>query len=735
MRIGRRARGLHADLIVRDVGFFRVSPRRSGRPSRARAAALAGSAIVCVGCASIEPARYGIQSLSLEGNRSVSESAITECLITRERDRFQLGIGLSEPACGVPPFDSSPVRLRLWRWPWAEWPSFNRAVFDRDLEGVLRFYRARGYYAAKVVEVRYRPDSAATNGAAGRCEAEDCRLDVSVVVDEGEPTLIAAVSVAGLESLPVDVQRSARAAVLLGPGQPPDEALHDRSKQNIKTALYDTGWAGVTVKGHVALDPARRRADIAYRVEPGPRYRFGRVQVHGNGNLPRDVIEKAANLAPGQDFDPEVLREMQAEVFALGAFSAVEVEEALDPARATADVRINVTPLPPDALRVGAGVLSGAARRTDTGEVQSIPQWDVHLFGRYQRRHLFGSLGQLTIEDRPRLIFSSAFPGLDSPRPGNVASVALTQPGWLEARTTTFVRTVWDYGPDPYLDFFRSDLFLRVGATRGFWRRQLIGTFAVQQDLYSVLESGTTGIAEPEDEVDATGDADGELGVPSSYRYTYLEQDLRLDLRDSRTRPRAGAYFALNATESVRWPGSDWTAFRIAPEVRAYVPLPLDIVFAQRVALASLFVFDSNASLDEDSRALGPNNYRLRGGGASSNRGFLAGTLGVGLDGGTRRWETSFELRVPIGQSFVVAGFADFGDVSRTGSFRLNHLNTTLGYGLRYHTVIGAIRFDVGYRVPAWQRADGSDGIEADANTLLFSDAPGAMHLTIGDPF
>src|SRR4029453_13887759 len=114
----------------------------------------------------------------------------------------------------------------------------------------------------------------------------------------------------------------------------------------------------------------------------------------------------------------------------------------------------------------------------------------------------------------------------------------------------------------------------------------------------------------------------------------------------------------------------------------------------------SLFVLDARPSLDPLSRELGPTNYRLRGGGASSNRGFTAGTLGAGLDGGTRRWETSLELRVPIGQSFVVAGFADFGDVSRGAAFRFNHLDTTLGYGLRYYTVIGAIRLDVGYRIP-----------------------------------
>ncbi len=706
-----------------------MAPRARHRLERGgRALAAAPALGMALACASIEAGRFGVNSLEITGNRAVVASAIAECSISRERESFTLNIGLSEPECGVPPFDSAPVRVRLWRWPWSEWPSFNRAVFDRDLEGMLRFYRARGYYQARILATHYVPEAAAS--AAGRCELEDCRVDIRVVVEEGQPTRVVRVRVLGLDGVPPDVQRAARAAIVLERGQPPDEALHDRSKRGIERALYEAGWAGVRVDGRVTMNPAARRADVEYRVETGPRYRFGRVDVSGHGQLPREVIEKSANLEAGRRFDPEVLREIQAEVFALGAFSAVEVEERLDRRSGLANVSVRVTPLPADALRVGAGVLSGAARRTETGEVQSIPQWDVHLFGRYQRRHLFGSLGQLTLEDRPRLIFSAAFPSLESPRPGNVASVALTQPGWLEPRTSAFAKTVWDYGPDPYLDFFRSDLFLRVGLTRGFWRRRMIATAAAQQDIFTVLDSGSGNLAEPADGAAPSGVPT----LPSSYRYTFLEQDLRLDLRDSRTRPRSGVYFGFNATEAPRWAASDWTAFRVAPEVRSYVPLPLDIVFAQRFSVAGLFVLDADPDLDALSRRLGPNNYRLRGGGASSNRGYLAGALGVGLDGGTRRWETSLELRIPIGQSFVVAGFADAGDVSR-GAIRFGHLNTTLGYGLRYYTVVGAIRLDVGHRITAWQRIDGSDGVGAQPGTLPLSDAPGAVHLTIGDPF
>lgn len=714
--MGRGRGGSRARRGPREASARESPPRR--QPRRAAAAALLAAAL---GCASIEPGRHGLRRLDIEGQRAVSERAITECLISRERGRFELRVGLGQPRCGEPPFDADPPRLRLWRWPWTEWPSFNRAVFDRDLERVLRFYRARGFHDARVVRVDFRPEDAGRGAAGSRCEADDCQLDIVIVVEEGEPTRVARTSIQGTEGLPAPLVAALEGAVRLRPGEPVDEALHDESKRGLERLLYAGGWAAARVTGSVVIDRASRSAEASYALMTGERHVFGAVVVRGHGALPREVIEKAADVEPGRLFDPEVLREIQAEVFALGAFSSVEVEERLDAERARADVVITVTPLPPDALRVGAGVLSGAVRRTETGELQSIPQWDVHLFGRYQRRHLFGSLAQLSVEDRPRLIFNAAFPAPESPRPGNVASVALTQPGWLEPRTTAFARAVWDYGPDPFLGFYRSDLFFRLGLTRGFWRRRLLGTLAAQQDVFSVFDQAGSGAPS--------------AAIPSSHRYAHLEQDLRLDLRDSAGRPRRGAYLGLSASEALRWAASDWTALRVSPELRVYLPLPLDIVLASRAALARLWVLEADPELDPLSRELGPSNYRLRGGGASSNRGFAAGTLGAGRGGGTRRWEASLELRVPIGEALVLAAFADAGDVTRGGRYRFDHLNVALGYGLRYHTVIGALRLDVGHRVRDWQRLGGGDLEPPDAGELPFSGAPGAVHLTIGEPF
>jgi outer membrane translocation and assembly module TamA len=167
--------------------------------------------------------------------------------------------------------------------------------------------------------------------------------------------------------------------------------------------------------------------------------------------------------------------------------------------------------------------------------------------------------------------------------------------------------------------------------------------------------------------------------------------------------------------------------------VRGYVPLFWDIVWANRFAIAGLFIHDASSNLDATSQRLGPNAYRLRGGGANSNRGFLAGQLGAGPQGGIRRWEASSELRIPFGRDFVLAGFVDVGDVHDQASWRFNYLNFTVGWGLRYYTILGAIRLDTGLRILPLQRVDGSDGVSEDDSRLF--GAPGAIHLTIGDAF
>lgn len=632
-----------------------------------------------------------------------------------ERDRFGVVLGVSSAGCQSPPFDSSPPRLELWRWPWTEWTTLNVAVLDVDRQRIERFYRARGFYDARVVEVRYDPPQAADPAAAtaGGCDPnhDSCTVRIQIVVEEGKPLHVGRVEVSGLDALPDEVRRRVLDEALLEPGARFDELDYDRGKQRLIEHLAEESYAEAKVKGQVRLDHERKLADASYQVELGPAYRFGDVSVAGQGTLPAAPIAAAAAIERGLPYRQSALSEVQREVYALGAFSSVEVDRELDAETHEARLRITVKPLDPNSFRVGVGVTSGAVQRTLGESVDSVPQWDTHLLARYERRHLLGSLGKLRLEDQPRLIFGAPFPQFRDEQLGNVLRARLTQPGVLEARTLLTVDGLFDYGPDAFRGFLRWDIALSLGLERSFLRRALWARVAVEHDRYLVSADAQTNDEKP---------------PPDSYLYSFLEQDLRLDLRDDEVWPRQGAWFGLRTTESVRTPLSDWTSFQIGPDARGFLPLPFQMTLALRFALAALIITDSKPDLDPESRARGPNAYRLRGGGAQSNRGFVAGKLGAGDDGGVRRWESSAELRLRLGNQLGLALFYDMGDVNAEPKFRFNEPNPSLGFGARYLTPVGTIRGDFGFRL--------GSANDADEKGTLFGH-PGALHITLGEAF
>jgi outer membrane translocation and assembly module TamA len=704
----------------------RTTPERTGRRSRVSWAGLwvltLGMLVVLggpVGCASIEPGRYAVSRLEIDGMQQMSSASLRECLVTRQRDRVTLRIGGATPECNSPPFDSSRPEVALWSWSWADWPTFNRSVFDQDLKAILRWYRARGYYDVRIQDIRITPEEAA-HGAP--CRAEPCRAEVRVVVLENDPVVVDAVELLGIEPLSPSDQDEVRKVITLKAGQRFDEVDYDRTKQSIERVLREHSFAAAQLDGRVEVNPRTHRANVRFQIRPGASYVFGSVSITGQGDLPETPIRLAAGAVAGEKYRPDRVNEMRVEVLGLGAFSMVDVQEQRDDVQHRVDVTLKVSPLPSDELRLGVGLTSGASLKGESGDLESIPQWDVHLFGSYELRHVAGTLGTLRVEENPRLIFGDVFPNPSDPSLGNVLSLKMRQPGVIEARTDLLTQSSWDLGPDPFLGFTRSDITLRAGVRRGFLAHHLLGGLALQQDLFFVGD----------DPDNTTSDG---TPTPSSYRYNFLEQELRLDLRDNSMQPTGGAYFAFKSTESLRWELSDWTSIRLTPEARFYFPLPWASVFAFRTAIGALMIFDASSSLDDLSARLGPSSYRLRGGGANSVRGFLPGELGAGTQGGLRRWEAMFEWRLRLGSSLTVVTFMDFGDVNDAESFRFDHLNTSAGLGLRYFTFIGPIRLDAGFRIAELQTLGGSSSIEDGAGTFPFTQIPGALHLTIGDSF
>ena len=439
------------------------------------------------------------------------------------------------------------------------------------------------------------------------------------------------------------------------------------------------------------------------------------------------------------------------------------------------DVSVRVSPGRRIRWGIGAGMQSGRINTGGTASTQtSQPIWDVHLISFVEHRNFLGGLRRIRIEERPKLVFQDVFPAPVDPAPGNEVRIDFRQPAFLERRTTLLINGRSDLGPDPYTYVRRHALDASIGVRRPFWQERILVGVSFHASQYHPFRQP--------DDVTVGYDAMGNPIKEPSNRITpnnhalFLEEYVQLDVRDDSRDPRRGALLSVDFQQSGVAGLSSWTYYRVIPDARLYIPLPARMVLAGRFGLGMMFITGTNipgadaSGYDpyEAARVLGPPQFRIRGGGPNDNRGFTAAQLGdwdgsvnpsfEPVDGGLRKWIGSLELRTHLTESFGIVAFADVGDVSRGDlrangtlkppTFRFNRPNLTVGIGIRYHTIVGPIRFDMGWRVPG---AQGGTGFDSMGNvqkcslheyvlgcappTSVLNWFPGAIQLTIGEAF
>lgn len=667
-------------------------------------------------CATVPQGKFGVSSIEVDGVKRLDEGALLACLATQKRARFGFSLGPHpEPECGTPPFDAERVPVELWTWPWTEWPVFEQASFERDLNRIERWYQARGFYQAEVTKYQVARD------------ASDGEIDIKVAIAEGEPIIVTEINFVGIEGLALEVRRQARDSVGLQEGGRFDEATYEASKKTLAGALAEASYARASVRGRVLVDPDKLEATVTFEVTPGPSCRFGSVRVENNRGLPKKAIVDAAALRPGAPYSESSLQEAQDAIYGMGAFASVELVPQPRANSDFVDVLVRVVPARRFRFAVGAGIEAGTREGLQDDPTENLARWDVHLLARVEHRNFLGSMRRLRIEERPRLIFGKGFPQTgDKPRPGNLLMVEIKQPALLERRTLLTVAAEWDYGPDPYGgDYYRHDLDIWIGPGRYFFGRALHLSSAIHLNLFS---SNNVGVCT------------GEL---QDYHVTFLEHSVRLDQRNDVRDTTRGWLLGLSFQHAGYFLPSDWNYVRVNPEARGYLTLPWHLVLAARVRLGVLAI--TSSQITEESKNLrdyGPYRYRLRGGGPNSVRGFdpnyLGDVEGEGsclTTGGLRQWESSVELRIPITMDFRTVLFIDAGDVTTKTRFRLNYPQTTLGFGLRYNTILGPLRFDMGFLPDALQVFGTDTRPNPNLQKGRLFGLNGAWHLSIGEAF
>jgi outer membrane protein insertion porin family/translocation and assembly module TamA len=402
------------------------------------------------------------------------------------------------------------------------------------------------------------------------------------------------------------------------------------------------------------------------------------------------------------------------------------------------DVKVTVSPARKHRFGPGGGLTSGIIQRNDYTQI-SLARWDVHLIARYENRNFLGGLRRLKTTIEPKLIFPQEFPGASTPRPGLTTTVSVHQPAFLEPRTQLRVDFRYDLGLDQWDIFFRHQIDTSLRLERYFWHQHIFVSLGLPAFTWYKVPNNQAN-QRRDDQVLRPELPD----LPKSYFLTRFEQTAWLDLRDDASRPHGGFYYQLNLQEAgYIWgsKASSWDYIRIQSDIRFYIPLPRRITIASRFLVGAMFITSVNdENLGVLGRDLGPRTERFYGGGAGGNRGYLANRLGSGREGGIRRWLAQVELRFPITADFGGVIFGDAGDVNRQPKITFQQPQIAVGFGFRYYTIIGAIRLDLGFRIPSLQvlgQGERVGRVAADDTrvSLVGNGFPGALHISIGEAF
>lgn len=558
----------------------------------------------------------------------------------------------------------------------------NRFVYDPlalqvDVDRIEHYYKTQGYFSANVTDTEVIP-------------VGDDRVDIHFELREGDPTRITNVVVSGVPD-PVAWPAVAAAIAPLDEGQIYNQEEYLLARRRLQKLLFDRGYAHVSVQGRSLVDRETQSARVSFDVDSGPLVQFGEVRVEGNDLVPADAVLARVAWERGQVFDPDLLELTKGRLYKLGNFSSVRMnfEQAGRPAEA--DVIIEVD----EGLRNRVQLGGGFAIDTEN--------WEVRARAAYTRYGFLRPLTTLRADARPGYLFQRGDTG--NRGIGGEARLALEHNDFLAPR---LMLTQWvDYDQTELETYGRRGPGARMELSRPFLTDRL--TLATGWEIHQFNFFDVSCAIRVSDDCDAdAGEVPvidemlrTELGFGTGYVVGYFDQAIAYDQRDSILDPHEGYYLEMRLEEAGPWSGSDFDYVRGTGEVRGYVPVQEQLVLAARLQYGRALRGDL------------PITRRFYAGGAASHRGFayrqLAPTVfnpagQIARLGGDEHFETSLEARYDAfrfrDEWVGVVGFADGGDVPlEQDSIDLGNLHWAIGAGLRYDTLVGPVRFDLGYRI------------------------------------
>ncbi len=513
--------------------------------------------------------------------------------------------------------------------------------FQTDIERIKYFYKTKGYLQVNI-------------GNPEVTISEDRRwVFITVKINEGPEFKINSVLFYGDSMFSDDQLRN---MTKLREGDIYSEEKLRIDIKNLTEAYQDKGYAFANVLRTLDVVPGENKIDLTFSFEKGKLAHFGHINIKGNHKTRDKVIRRELKILEGGVFSGTDLRVSRENVNRLGFFEpgSVVFNTVSRPGRDDIiDIEITVKERNTGQISLGAGY------STATGAFLQASVAQNNFLGKGQNLSLSLSLSKVN----------------------KTYNLGFTEPYLYD--------TKWTAGGDIYsqnnnasasLSYKRQGFDLRLGYPIFDYTR-LFGTYKFEDTTINSVN-------------DPTIDENLENGLASMVRVSTIR-----DLRNNTFEPSSGYYLSLSSEYAGLGGVKKW--FKLEMDTRYFYRVYGDLVFRSRLYASRIY--------EVDDRAI-PRTEKFTLGGARNLRGYPFEGIGPKLEvetdngkviynkGGEFAAYTSLELEHPLareaGLKWVV--FFDAGDAGDIDQF---NLYMDYGFGLRWFSPIGVLRFEWGFPI------------------------------------
>ncbi|MBW2526417.1 MAG: outer membrane protein assembly factor BamA [Deltaproteobacteria bacterium] len=617
-----------------------------------------------------EHEKVTVRRITFIGNHNISDDELREVMVTGKGGFFDFGKG----------------------------GPFRQDAFERDVLVLSSLYYDRGYLSVQVAapRVMLTPDRSG--------------IDIVLSIDEGPRYRIRRLHLLevdedGQEIEPLGGRRKLREMIRARSGEFFNRAELVKDLSEIQTMYRDAGYANVEAPPQTQLYPDLRVVDIVIKLRRRSLVNFGRIEISGNTKTRDKVIRREMEIAEGKLFSETGLERSRRRITQLGYFERVDVSTEQGASPNTIDVNVEVVEKPTGTFQIGAG-FSSIESFIATAQVQQ-----ANLFGRGQSLALMAQLSGLR----------------------QLIDIRFYEPYFLDS---PFSMSVDLFDQLRVYDQFALDT---MGASLTF------GYPIIDPELRASL---TYTIKDDQVDTTTTSTFFGTASAVSVFRrlpLSNLFQDgltssirpaLTYDTRNNRLFPTEGVYLQGSTEVAVGAFGSDNEYLRHRLIGRFYYPITRSIVLKFNAEAGLVTSPDVDCSTVDDTCGV-PLFARFFLGGIFDLRGFRLRTVGPRLPlrssldenappipdganiGGNLMYFQNLEIEVPIVEAVGLRGvvFTDLGNAWNLEQVyceaapgapnavtdpcfdieRLLDVRTSWGFGLRWFSPLGPLRFEWGF--------------------------------------